>query len=91
MTTGEDDDDGKEDYDKDVGGYRWRGSQTTINQKRQRKKWRGRRQQRARTATTTGKDDDDGKEDDSEDDGNKTATTARMTGKDGEDSRRGQR
>jgi hypothetical protein len=45
MTTGEDDDndDGKEDYDKDVGGYRWWGSQTTINQKWQRKKWQGRR------------------------------------------------
>ncbi len=34
-------------------------------------------------ATTTGKDDNDGKEDDSEDDGNETATTARMTGEDG--------
>ncbi len=36
-----------------------------------------------------GKDNDNGKDDDSEDDGNKTATTARMTGKDGEDNRRG--
>ncbi len=38
---------------------------------------------------TTGEDDDDGKDDDSEDDGNETAMTARMTGKDGEDNRRG--
>ncbi len=91
MTTGEVDDDGKEDYDEDVGGYRWRGSQTTINQKRQSKKWRGRRRQRARTAMTTGEDDDDSKEDDSEDDGDETATTARMTDKDGEDNRQGQR
>jgi hypothetical protein len=83
MTTGEDDDDGKEDYNEDVGGYQWRGSQTTINKKQQRKKWRGRWRQRARMATTTGKDDNDGKEDDSEDDGNETATTARMTGEDG--------
>ncbi len=30
-----------------------------------------------------GEDDNDGKNDDSEDDGNKTATTARMTGEDG--------
>jgi hypothetical protein len=89
MTTGKDDDDGKEDYDKDVGGYRWRGSQTTINQKRQRKKWQGRQRQRARMATTTGEDNNDGKEDDSENDGNKTVTTARMTSKDGEDNRRG--
>jgi hypothetical protein len=86
---GEDDNDGKEDYDEDVGGYRWRGSQTTINQKWQRKKWQGRRQQRARTATTMGKDDNDGREDDSEANGNKMATMARMTGKDGEDNRRG--
>ncbi len=42
-----------------------------------------------RTATTTGEDDNDGKDDDSEDDGNETATMARMTGKDGEDNRRG--
>jgi hypothetical protein len=91
MTTGEDDDDGKEDYDKDVGGYRWRGSQTTINQKRQRKKWQGRRRQRARTATTMGKDNNNCKEDDSEDNGDETATMARMTGKDGEDNSRGQR
>jgi hypothetical protein len=90
-TTGKDDDNGKEDYNKDVGGYRWRGSQTTINQKRQRKKWRGRQQQPARTATTTGKADDDGKEDYSEDNGNKTATTAKMTGEDSEDNRGGQR
>jgi hypothetical protein len=68
-TTGKDNNDGKEDYNKDVGGYRWRGSQTTINQKWQRKKWRRGRRQRARTAMTTGKDDDDGKEDESEDDG----------------------
>ncbi len=26
-------------YEEDVGGYQWRGLQTTINQKRQRKKW----------------------------------------------------
>jgi hypothetical protein len=37
---------------------------------------------------TTGEDNDDGKEDDSEDNGNKTATTARMIGEDGEDNRR---
>jgi hypothetical protein len=43
-----------------------------------------------RTATTTGEDDYDGKDEDSEDNGNKTAMTARMTGKDGEDNRRGQ-
>jgi hypothetical protein len=91
MTTGENDDDGKEDYDEDVGGYRWRGSQTTINQKRQRKKWRGRRRQWARMATTTGEDDDDGKEDDSEDDSDKRATTAKITSEDGEDNRRGRR
>jgi hypothetical protein len=40
-------------------------------------------------ATTTGEDEDDGKDDDSEDKGDKTATTARMTVKDGEDNRRG--
>ncbi len=40
-------------------------------------------------ATTMGKDDDDGKDDDSEDDGNETAMTARITGKDGEDKRQG--
>jgi hypothetical protein len=34
-------------------------------------------------ATTTGEDDNDGKEDNSEDNGNKMATTARMTGKEG--------
>ncbi len=90
-TTGEDNNNGKEDYDKDVGGYQWQGSQTTINQKRQRKKWQGRRQQQARMATTTGKDDNDGKEDDSEDNGNKTATMARMTSKDGKYNRRGRR
>ena len=39
------------------------------------------------TATTTGEDDNDGKDDNSEDDGDKRATTARMTGKDGEDYR----
>jgi hypothetical protein len=88
---GEDDNDGKEDYDKDVGGYRWWGSQTTINEKQQRKKWRGRRPQRVRTAMTTGKDDDDGKEDDSENDADKMARMARMTGKDGEDNRQGRR
>jgi hypothetical protein len=90
MTMGEDEDNGKEDYVEVVGGYPWRGSQATINQKRQRKKWQGRRQQRARMATTTGEDDDDVKEDDSEDNGNEMVTTARMTGKDGEDNRRGQ-
>jgi hypothetical protein len=37
-----------------------------------------------------GKDNNDGKEDDSEDDGDKMATTARMTAEDGEDNRRGQ-
>ncbi len=42
-------------------------------------------------ATTMGKDNNDGKEDDSEDDGNETAMTARMTGKDSEDNRRGRR
>ncbi len=36
-----------------------------------------------------GKDDNDGKDDNSEDDGNETASTARMTGEDGEDNRRG--
>ncbi len=36
-----------------------------------------------------GKDNDDGKEDDSEDNGNKMAMMARMTGKDSEDNRRG--
>ena len=40
---------------------------------------------------TTGKDDDDGKDNDSEDDGNEMATTAKMTGKDGEDNRQGRR
>jgi hypothetical protein len=40
-------------------------------------------------ATTTGEDDNDGKEDNSEDNGNKTAMTARTTGEDGEDNRRG--
>jgi hypothetical protein len=38
---------------------------------------------------TTGKDDGNGKDDNSEDNGNKTAMMARMTGKDGEDNRRG--
>jgi hypothetical protein len=42
-------------------------------------------------ATTTGEDHNDGKEDDSEDDGDETATMARMTNEDGEDNRRGQR
>jgi hypothetical protein len=41
------------------------------------------------TATTTGEDDNDGKDDDSENNGDKTATTARMTAKDGEDNRQG--
>jgi hypothetical protein len=41
-------------------------------------------------ATTTGKDDNDAKDNDSEDNGDETETTARMTGKDGEDDRRGQ-
>jgi hypothetical protein len=41
-------------------------------------------------ATTTGKDDNDGKDDVSENNGNKRATTARMTGKDGKDNRGGQ-
>jgi hypothetical protein len=86
---GKDDNNGKEDYDKDVGGYRWRGSQTTINQKQQRKKWRGQQQQWARTATTMGEDDNNGKEDDSEDGGDKMAMTARMTSKDSEDNRQG--
>jgi hypothetical protein len=36
-----------------------------------------------------GKEDDDGKDDNSEDNGNKTALTARMTGEDGKDNRRG--
>ncbi len=36
-----------------------------------------------------GEDDNDGKDDNSED-GDKTVTMARMTGKDGEDIRRGQ-
>ncbi len=36
-----------------------------------------------------GEDDNNGKDNDSEDNGNKTATTARMTGKDGEDNRQG--
>jgi hypothetical protein len=40
-------------------------------------------------ATTTGNDNIDGKDNDSEDDGNKTAMTARMTSKDGEDNRQG--
>ncbi len=44
-----------------------------------------------RTATTTGEDDDDGKEDDSENNGNEMAMTARITGKDGKDNRRGRR
>ncbi len=39
---------------------------------------------------TTGEDDNDGKEDKSEDNGNKTAMTARMTSEDGEDNRQGQ-
>ncbi len=34
-----------------------------------------------------GKNDDDGKDNNSEDDGDKIATTARMTGKDGEGNR----
>jgi hypothetical protein len=38
-----------------------------------------------------GKDNDNGKDNDSEDNGDKTAMTARMTGKDGEDNRRGRR
>ncbi len=38
-----------------------------------------------------GKDDDNGKDNDSEDDGNKTAMMARMTGEDGEDNRQGRR
>jgi hypothetical protein len=38
-----------------------------------------------------GEDDNNGKDYDSEDDGNETATTARMTGKDGEDNRQGRR
>jgi hypothetical protein len=36
-----------------------------------------------------GKDDDNSKDNDSEDNGDETATTARITGKDGEDNRRG--
>jgi hypothetical protein len=36
-----------------------------------------------------GKDDNNGKDDNSEDDVDETATMARMTGKDGEDNRRG--
>jgi hypothetical protein len=44
----------------------------------------GRQQQRARTTITARTTDD------SEDNGNKMATTSRMTGKDGEDNRRGQ-
>jgi hypothetical protein len=36
-----------------------------------------------------GEDDDDIKDNDSEDNGNKMTTTARMTGEDGEDNRRG--
>ncbi len=42
-----------------------------------------------RTATTMGEDNNDGKDDGSEDNGDKTAMTARMNGKDGEDNRRG--
>jgi hypothetical protein len=42
-------------------------------------------------ATTMGEEDDNVKDDDSEDDGDKTAMTARMNGKDGEDNRQGQR
>ncbi len=38
---------------------------------------------------TTGEDNNDGKDNNSEDNGDETATTARMTGKDGEDNRRG--
>jgi hypothetical protein len=38
---------------------------------------------------TTGEDDNNGKDDDREEDGNKMATTARMTGEDGEDNRQG--
>ncbi len=44
-----------------------------------------------RMATTTGKDDNDGKDDDSEEDGDETATMAKMIGKDGEDNRQGRR
>jgi hypothetical protein len=40
-TTGKDDDNSKEDYNEDIGSYQWQGSQTTINQKHQRKKWQG--------------------------------------------------
>ena len=75
MTTGKDDNDGKEDYDEDFSGYRWRGSQTTINQKRQKKKWqgdddngRGRQRQWSRTTTmartmTVRTTENDGKDD----------------------------
>jgi hypothetical protein len=42
-------------------------------------------------ATTTGEDDNDVKDNNSEDDCDETAMTARMTGKDGEDNRQGQR
>jgi hypothetical protein len=38
-------------------------------------------------ATTTGKDDNDGKDNTSEDNGDKTALTARMTSKVSEDNR----
>ncbi len=38
---------------------------------------------------TMGEDDNNGKDNDSEDKGDETATTARMTGKDGEENRRG--
>jgi hypothetical protein len=40
---------------------------------------------------TTGEDDNHGKDNYSEEDGDKTATTARMIGKDGEVNRRGRR
>jgi hypothetical protein len=38
-----------------------------------------------------GEDNNNGKDDDSEDDGDKTSMMARMTGKDGEDNRQGNR
>jgi hypothetical protein len=38
---------------------------------------------------TMGEDDDDGKDNNSEDNCNEMAMTARMTGKDGEDTRQG--
>jgi hypothetical protein len=41
-------------------------------------------------ATTTGEDNNNGKDDNSEYNGNETAMTARITGKDGEDNSQGQ-